>query len=135
MFYAYGCISMLRYLDWTAKIHTDTPQKKSRINVDYIHVNALLGYVEGALIEGILSLNLDRKTESAAIAAFNKLLWIQNDYFAKYYVKNPVSSAATPATTDGSLISRLSQCSLAQAAIGALVGGAAIYLAIQKRYL
>ncbi|KAI9031628.1 Protoglobin-domain-containing protein [Phycomyces nitens] len=77
----------IRYLDWVAKIHTDTPEKKSKINVDYIHINALMGFVETALVGGLLSLNLDRQTEGAALAAFNKLLWIQNDYFAKYYIK------------------------------------------------
>ncbi|KAI8143637.1 Protoglobin-domain-containing protein [Fennellomyces sp. T-0311] len=79
---------LVRYLDWVAKIHTDTPEKKSKINVDYIHINALLGYVETVLVGGILSLQLPAAEQLAALAAFNKLLWIQNDYFAKYYL-NP----------------------------------------------
>ena len=79
---------MIRYLDWVAKIHTDTPEKKSKINVDYIHINALLGYVETTLISGILSLKLPDAEQLAALTAFNKLLWIQNDYFAKYYVNS-----------------------------------------------
>jgi len=83
---------MLKYLDWVAKIHTDRPEKKSRINVDYIHINALMGYVETTLIGGILSLSLERAAEIAALIAFNKLLWIQNDYFAKYYTKAPATS-------------------------------------------
>jgi len=80
---------MLKYLDWVAKIHTDTPEKQSRINVDYIHINALMGYVETTLIGGIMSLSLERAAEIAALTAFNKLLWIQNDYFSKYYTKAP----------------------------------------------
>ncbi|KAI7861363.1 Protoglobin-domain-containing protein [Spinellus fusiger] len=78
---------LVLYLDWVAKIHTDTPEKASRINVDYIHINALLGFVETTLVGGVMSLGLERSRETAAIAAFNKLLWIQNDYFAKYYIK------------------------------------------------
>ncbi|KAF9351202.1 hypothetical protein BGX34_000737, partial [Mortierella sp. NVP85] len=55
------------------------------INVDLIHINALLGYVEAVLIGGVKSLNLDRDTECKAIAAFDKLLWIQNGFFIKFY--------------------------------------------------
>ncbi|KAG0341735.1 hypothetical protein BG004_005924 [Podila humilis] len=76
---------MIKYLEYVARIHTDTPTKKSKINVDLIHINALLGYVETVLIGGIKSLNLDRDTEYKAIAAFGKLLWIQNDFFIKFY--------------------------------------------------
>ncbi|KAF9438852.1 hypothetical protein BGZ76_003877 [Entomortierella beljakovae] len=76
---------MIKYLDYVARIHTDTPTKKSKINVEYIHINALLAYVEAALIGGIKTLNLDRDAEYKLIAAFGKLLWIQNDFFGKYY--------------------------------------------------
>ncbi|KAF9177316.1 hypothetical protein BGZ51_008711 [Haplosporangium sp. Z 767] len=76
---------MIKYLEYVARIHTDTPGKKSKINVDLIHINALLGYVETVLIGGVKSLNLDRDTEYKAITAFGKLLWIQNDFFIKFY--------------------------------------------------
>ena len=79
---------MIKYLEYVARIHTDTPGKKSKINVDIIHINALLGYVETVLIGGIKSLNLDRDTEYKAIAAFGKLLWIQMDFFLKFYCKD-----------------------------------------------
>jgi hypothetical protein len=91
---------MLKYLDWVAKIHTDTPSKKSKISVDYIHVNALLGYVESTLVGGLLSLNLDRQTETAALLAFNKLLWIQNDFFAKYYCKDGVEESGNSGSSN-----------------------------------
>ncbi|KAF9352614.1 hypothetical protein BGX26_009594 [Mortierella sp. AD094] len=79
---------MIKYLEYVARIHTDTPTKKSKINVDLIHINALLGYVETVLIGGVKSLNLDRDTEYKAIAAFGKLLWIQNDFFIKFYCRD-----------------------------------------------
>ncbi|KAG0311426.1 hypothetical protein BGZ97_011879 [Linnemannia gamsii] len=79
---------MIKYLEYVARIHTDTPTKKSKINVDVIHINALLGYVEQVLIGGIKSLNLDRDTEYKAIAAFGKLLWIQMDFFLKFYCQD-----------------------------------------------
>jgi hypothetical protein len=78
----------LKYLDWVAKIHTDTPEKKSKINVEYIHINALMGYVESAIIDAVRTLGLDREEEGIVLSAFNKLMWIQNDYYAKYYL-NP----------------------------------------------
>lgn len=81
----------LKYLDWVAKIHTDTPEKKSKINVDYIHINALMGFVESAVVETVFTLDLPREQEKAVISAFNKLMWIQNDYYAKYYM-NPYFS-------------------------------------------
>jgi hypothetical protein len=91
-------IKMIKYLEYVARIHTDTPDKKSKINVDLIHVNCLLGYVETVLIEGVKSLNLDRDSEYKAIEAFGKLLWIQNDFFIKFYTnegfefRDPVTS-------------------------------------------
>ncbi|KAI9141534.1 Protoglobin-domain-containing protein [Paraphysoderma sedebokerense] len=79
---------MVKYLDWVAKIHVAFPGKKSRINVEYIHVNALMGYVENILISAISECSLDASMKKKAILAFNKLLWIQNDLFAQYYVKD-----------------------------------------------
>ncbi|KAF9979259.1 hypothetical protein BGZ73_002527 [Actinomortierella ambigua] len=77
---------MIKYLDYVAKIHTDTPGKKSKINVDLIHCNALLGYVETVLMGGVNSLtDVDQETKNKAIVAFGKLLWIQMDFFIKYY--------------------------------------------------
>ncbi|KAG0363133.1 Protoglobin-domain-containing protein [Gamsiella multidivaricata] len=87
---------MIKYLEYVARIHTDTPTKKSKINVDLIHINALLGYVETVLIGGIKSLNLDRDVEYKAIAAFGKLLWIQNDFFIKFYCRDGAEYLETP---------------------------------------
>ncbi|RUS29391.1 Protoglobin-domain-containing protein [Jimgerdemannia flammicorona] len=71
--------------------HQDTPDKKSKINVDYIHINALMAVVEEVLIGGTLSLNLDKDLEKQALIGFNKLIWIQNDFYAKYYAKESVA--------------------------------------------
>ncbi|KAF9963070.1 hypothetical protein BGZ65_006135 [Modicella reniformis] len=90
---------MIKYLDYVARIHTDTPNKKSKINVDLIHINALLGYVETVLIGGVKSLNLDRDTEFKAVTAFGKLLWIQNDFFIKFYCRDGAEYLETPAST------------------------------------
>jgi hypothetical protein len=123
----------LRYLDWVAKIHTDTPEKKSKINVDYIHINALMGFVESTLAGGLLSLNLDREVEAKALLAFNKLLWIQNDYFAKYY--------CNPATIKDAQVVKKDACGLAQLmspaailplAVGAIAGALGVYYQLRR---
>ncbi|KAL3893786.1 MAG: hypothetical protein SGCHY_005635, partial [Lobulomycetales sp.] len=38
------------------------------------------------VIGAILDAKLPKHVEKATVLAFNKLLWIQNDFFAKYYV-------------------------------------------------
>lgn len=61
-------------------------RKKSGINVEYVHINALMGWVSSMVIGAILDAKLPKHVEKATVLAFNKLLWIQNDFFAKYYV-------------------------------------------------
>ncbi|KAJ3396764.1 hypothetical protein HDU92_001868 [Lobulomyces angularis] len=68
----------VNYLDWVGRIHTNTPLKKSKINVDYVHVNALFGFVSSALFQIVLDSNLSKKEQDSIVVAFNKLLWIQN---------------------------------------------------------
>lgn len=123
----------LRYLDWVAKIHTDTPEKKSKINVDYIHINALMGFVESTLAGGLLSLNLDRETEAKALLAFNKLLWIQNDYFAKYYC-NPeaIHDAKVSKKGNNCLAALYSPVSLLPLAVGAIAGALGVYYQLRR---
>ncbi|KAI8849485.1 Protoglobin-domain-containing protein [Chytridium lagenaria] len=78
------------YLEHVGKIHTNTPGKKSKINVEYIHVNALFGWLHGFLAEVIdqhEALQGDAPRRAKLISALSKLLWIQNDLFAKFYVK------------------------------------------------
>ncbi|KAK9663689.1 hypothetical protein K7432_018081 [Basidiobolus ranarum] len=79
---------MSKYLDWVAKIHTDIPGKKSKISVEYIHISALLDFVESTLIWAVSTLKLEREYELRVVLAFNKVLRLQNDFFAKYYTKD-----------------------------------------------
>ncbi|KAI8979749.1 Protoglobin-domain-containing protein [Mycotypha africana] len=125
----------LRYLDWVAKIHTDTPSKKSKINVDYIHINALMGYVESVLAGGLLSLNLDKETESKALLAFNKLLWIQNDYFAKYYC-NPdtIHDASVTKKTNASVCNCLKAVTTPAAILPLAIGAIAGFIGAYYRF-
>ena len=76
----------INYLDWVGKIHTNKSGNK-KIVVDYIHINALFGYVSDVLLGTIsTSSSLNEEQRTKTIQAFNKFFWIQNDLFTKYYV-------------------------------------------------
>ncbi|CAF1018078.1 unnamed protein product [Didymodactylos carnosus] len=97
--------SFLQYLSRVGKIHTNNGGSKS-INVPYIHVNALLGYVEHILIDAVWGVeNVDNKTKKAAILSINKFFWIQNDLFTMHYIGSssvsnaPKDDTAIPSNT------------------------------------
>lgn len=47
----------------------------------------LLGYVEDVVVKAVLEMDaIDAETKERVARAFNKLLWIQNDLFARHYV-------------------------------------------------
>lgn len=75
---------MVQYLDMVGKIHTPKAGSKE-LDVPLIQMNALMGFVSNALVSTILGLNLDRETEVKTLAAFNKLLWVQNDLITRHY--------------------------------------------------
>jgi hypothetical protein len=59
------------------------------LHVEYVHIGAALSVIQGILTEAILShprLPLARKI--AVITALGKVIWIQNDLFAKWYVRD-----------------------------------------------
>jgi hypothetical protein len=56
------------------------------LQIDYLYVNALFGYVEDVLISAIMDLPVDNATKKAALRAFNKILWIQNDLMVRHYL-------------------------------------------------
>jgi hypothetical protein len=76
--------SMVNYLDMVGKIHTPAAGSPA-LDVPLVQMNALLGFVATALTQTILSFGLDRETESRALLAFGKLLWIQNDLVTRHY--------------------------------------------------
>jgi len=82
--------NMLKYLDNVGKMHTSKSGSKSLV-VPLVQMNALMGFVADAFIATILGLGLDRDTEIAALRAFSKLLWIQNDLINRHYQEEPVS--------------------------------------------
>jgi len=50
-------------------------------------MGALLGYVEDIVVGAVMELEgVDAGTKMKVMRAFNKVLWIQNDLFARHYV-------------------------------------------------
>lgn len=79
------------YLDKVAIMHTGKAgfkdrEKKPELRVEYIHIGALLGYVLNVVIGAAMTLEIDTETKSKVILALNKVLWIQNDLFARHYI-------------------------------------------------
>ncbi|KAJ3244487.1 hypothetical protein HDU77_009897 [Chytriomyces hyalinus] len=124
----------VKYLDYVGKIHTNTPDKKSTINVEYVHVNALFGWLHGFLAEtlnGLPELQANPAARGKALAALSKLLWIQNDFFAMYYVND--GSELMGKKTKTSILSGVSNSSLAVVGC-AMVSVFAVGIAAGMRY-
>lgn len=64
------------------------------LHVEYIHLGACLSFIQDILTEAILShprLHLARKI--ALVKALGKIIWIQNDLFAKWHIRDGVEFA------------------------------------------
>ncbi|KAF8987993.1 Protoglobin-domain-containing protein, partial [Cyathus striatus] len=90
------------YLDKVGRMHTGVEDsgfkhraKKPALRVEYVHCQLLLGYVEDILVEQIVKhTELDLKTKTAVVKALNKLLWLQNDLFARHYIQETESRSS-----------------------------------------
>lgn len=78
--------SFLQYLSQIGQMHTSQAGSAS-INVDYIHINALLGYLQNLLIDALQNDDsIDETTKRGILMAINKFFWIQNDLFVIHYL-------------------------------------------------
>jgi len=75
---------MLDYLDMVGKIHT-SKAGNAAINVPLVQMNALMGFVADAVNATILGADLPAEKKTAAVRAFSKLLWLQNDLVVRHY--------------------------------------------------
>lgn len=91
----YGKIESWEYLDKVGLMHTGVAgfahrAKKPALRVELIHCSILLGFVEDILVDAVITHpDLDIPTKNAVARAANKLIWIQNDLFARHYVTEP----------------------------------------------
>ncbi|RAH45616.1 protoglobin family protein, partial [Aspergillus brunneoviolaceus CBS 621.78] len=74
------------YLEKVGRMHTGK-ELLHPLNIEYIHMNACLRYVEDALIEWIsLHPEMTVRFKFALIRALNKIMCIQNDLISKCYI-------------------------------------------------
>jgi hypothetical protein len=76
------------YLDKVGMMHVGQGRAHP-LHVEYVHIGVTLSFVQDVLVEAILShprMKMDRKI--ALVKALSKVIWIQNDLFAKWYVKD-----------------------------------------------
>jgi hypothetical protein len=76
------------YLDKVGMMHVGLGRTHP-LHVEYIHVGLALAVVQDVLTEAILShprLGMERKV--GIVKALGKVIWIQNDLFAKWYVSD-----------------------------------------------
>ena len=72
--------TFLQYLSQVGRVHTNKAGSAS-INVDYLHINALLGYLEHLLIDILCtSETIDDQTRRTTMMAINKFFWIPVSY-------------------------------------------------------
>lgn len=63
--------------------------REHSLHIEYIHIGACLSFIQDTFTEAILShprMQLHRKI--ALVKALGKVIWIQNDLFAKWYVRD-----------------------------------------------
>lgn len=76
------------YMDKVGMMHVGQGRKHP-LHIEYIHMGALLGFVQDVMFEAILSHpRLPLQIKTRVIKAIGKVLWIQNDLFAKWYVRD-----------------------------------------------
>ncbi|MCJ1351513.1 MAG: hypothetical protein MMC33_001497 [Icmadophila ericetorum] len=75
------------YMDHVALMHTGVQRgKRPELRVEYTHLALLLGYVVDIVAGAVLGAEgLDLETKGKVIKAWNKVVWIQNDLFARKY--------------------------------------------------
>lgn len=59
------------------------------LHVEYVHIGVTLSFIQDVVTEAILShprMKMERKI--ALVKALSKVIWIQNDLFAKWYVRD-----------------------------------------------
>ncbi|KAH6897732.1 Protoglobin-domain-containing protein [Coprinopsis sp. MPI-PUGE-AT-0042] len=122
-----------KYLDNVGLMHTGEAgfkhrEKKPALRVEFMHCAILLGYVEDILIEAVLEHpDLDQKTKLVVTRAVNKILWIQNDLFARHYLPSASSSSIDSSTVT------ISKPLAVTAAAGLLVLGSFLQHVLVKR--
>ncbi|KAL7273826.1 hypothetical protein RUND412_003292 [Rhizina undulata] len=122
--------STWEYLDKVAIMHTGAAgfahrAKRPSLRVEYIHMGLLLGYVVDILLKSVVEHpDLDAATKSAVLRAFNKIVWIQNDLFARQYTvdQEAPAKASSPFCKGISHFTIIAAAGVAVGAVGIVLG-------------
>jgi len=119
------------YLDKVGIMHTGEAgfkhrEKKPGLRVEYMHMALLLGFVEDLVVNAVMAADLDTATKVAVTRAFNKLLWIQNDLFARHYVVDVDSQTRPNVLGQEGRFSSTSYGPVAATGLVGIVAGAAL---------
>jgi hypothetical protein len=77
-----------QYLDKVGMMHVGQGRAHP-LHVEYVHIGVTLSFIQDVVTEAILShprMKMERKI--ALVKALSKVIWIQNDLFAKWYVRD-----------------------------------------------
>lgn len=75
---------MILYLDMVGKMHTPKAGN-SEIDVPLVQMNALMGLLADVLTVAISQFPIERDGMLKILRAFQKVLWIQNDFITRHY--------------------------------------------------
>ncbi|UJR24755.1 hypothetical protein I4U23_006129 [Adineta vaga] len=88
----------LDYLSRVGRMHTSKMGSRS-INVEYLHINTTLTYIENLIIEIICSHdNLDQSMKKTSLLALNKAFRIQTDLFLMHFLEPSTDILSTQRT-------------------------------------
>ena len=77
---------MVLYLDMVGKIHTPEAGN-NEIDVPLVQMNALMGLISDVLFQVVSESPLSEEAKLATWQAFQRLLWIQNDFITRHYCR------------------------------------------------
>ncbi|PYH99842.1 hypothetical protein BO71DRAFT_393810 [Aspergillus ellipticus CBS 707.79] len=81
-------IEFWKYLNQVGRMH-DGKDRMLSFNVEYIHIGACLGFVQDVVIEAVMGLDVvSFPFRLALVRALGKVIWIQNDLFARWRVRD-----------------------------------------------
>ncbi|OOF95559.1 hypothetical protein ASPCADRAFT_208043 [Aspergillus carbonarius ITEM 5010] len=77
-----------RYLNQVGRMHYGKERLHS-LNVEYIHIGACLGFIQDIVLEAVLTFEkLSLPFRLALVRALGKVIWIQNDLFARWRLRD-----------------------------------------------
>jgi hypothetical protein len=76
----------IQYIDSVGKIHTDKAGNPAVV-IPLVQMNALMTFVADAVISTLFALVKEPAALKRYVTAWNKLLWVQNDFITRHYQK------------------------------------------------